>query len=63
VKFVLILALAVSLAGCATPPKRNDVDRLMAHPEFVKAAKAAPNFTTEALETVARLNHELRTRK
>lgn len=51
------------LAGCAAPTQAilptGNVDRLIAHPEFKAAAKAAPGFTSDALNAVAKLEHDL----
>jgi hypothetical protein len=55
-KLLLGSALLLALTGCSTisrPPSR--IDSLLAHPEFRAAAQAAPNFTTEALNTIADL--------
>lgn len=58
----LLLLLA---AGCqATAPKplpapiRDNVTPLLHHPQFGAAARAAPDFTRSALETVIRLSAE-----
>ena len=63
-----LLCLAC-LAGCIRVPVapapviptvlRNDVGRLREHPEYRAAIKAAPDFTRAAMETIARLDHEL----
>lgn len=67
-KHGLVLLAVLALAGCSTAPIaattipdsiRDDVGRLLAHPEAKAAFKAAPNFTQDALETIARLDHEL----
>ena len=53
-----IALLAAALGGCSSPP-RADVARLLAHPQAETAAKAAPDFFTDAMQTIARLDHEL----
>jgi hypothetical protein len=58
----LVLLLPLFAAGCVSAPLRNDVPRLLTHPQFNAAAKAAPDFTTEAMNTIARLDHELNSR-
>lgn len=63
------LLAAVSLAGgCATAPakvpaRRDATEALIRHPQFTDAAKAAPQFVTEALQVVTRYEAELATRK
>jgi hypothetical protein len=42
--------------------KLENVRRLADHPEFPAAAAAAPEFTREALKTVAELEYELERR-
>jgi starvation-inducible outer membrane lipoprotein len=58
----LLLALALALSGCATgarsplPVKSEDnTARLLAHPQFGRAAAVAPDFVNAALQTVTRL--------
>jgi pantoate kinase len=58
-RIFLLLCVSFSLSGCFTPPVRDDVGRLLKHPQLDAAFKAAPDFTEEALTTIARLNHEL----
>ena len=56
----LAIIAALSLAGCATPPvMRDDVGRLLATPGMGAAMKASPEWTSEALRTVAELDREL----
>lgn len=38
---------------------RDDVGRLRGHAQYEAAWRAAPSFTKDAMETIARLNHEL----
>lgn len=47
----LVLALT---GGCMNRPTA-EVSRLLAHPEFRTAAQAAPIFTADCLNTIARL--------
>lgn len=55
----LLLSLCL-LAGCATPPvELNNSDRLIRHPQFKQAVQAAPDFVSDALKTINRLEHEL----
>jgi hypothetical protein len=58
----LLLALAaLTLGGCATsarslPVKSDDNSaRLLAHPQFGRAAAVAPDFVNAALQTITRL--------
>ena len=54
--------LSLFLAGCvSTPPPQNETRRLMAFPGFEDAAKAAPGWTVEVLDSVARMEYELKT--
>lgn len=70
VAIVLLVALhlcalgaAVLLTGCATTPLQlENTRRLMAHPQFQKAADAAPDFVSDALKTVNRLEQEIERR-
>lgn len=64
----LALALALagfSLVGCASAPERSyatsagNVGRLLARPDFETAAKAAPEWTRDALKTVNGLEADL----
>jgi len=55
--------LLISTAGCIAPMQElENVRRLADHPEFPAAAEAAPEFTREALRTVAELEYELERR-
>jgi hypothetical protein len=59
-----ILALLM-LGGCQTPqskteaPKRDATASLIRHPQFNQAAKAAPQFVSEALNMITSLEAEL----
>lgn len=54
-----MLALA-TLAGCATPPVQLDNSaRLIRHPQFKQAVQAAPEFVSDALKTINRLEHDI----
>ena len=46
---LLCAPIWIVLSGCATPK----VESLLKHPEFKAAAQFAPNFTREALQTIA----------
>jgi len=60
---VLLTILLTCTAGCLAPmQKLENVRRLADHPEFPAAAEAAPEFTREALKTVAELEYELERR-
>ena len=57
---------ALTLGGCASgarsplPVKSDDnTARLLTHPQFGRAAAAAPDFVNAALQTVTRLETEL----
>lgn len=68
-KTLSFLLVVLTLTSCATrtrpvqlvelSPMRQDVPRLLKHPEFKQAAKAAPNFVNDVLTLVAELNHEV----
>ena len=61
--WILLTLLLTCTAGCLTPmQKLENVRRLAEHPEFPAAAEAAPEFTREALRTVAELEYELERR-
>lgn len=51
-RFALAL-IALSFAGCAAVSRPSQVERLLQHPEFSAAARAAPNFTSEVLHALA----------
>ncbi len=55
---MMLLAMLV-MSGCATEIKMDNAQRLINHPEFSAAAKAAPNWTREALDTISRLEFEI----
>ena len=57
-KMLLLLLPLVMCSGCLTT-KLNTTDRLIAHPQFKSAALAAPDWTRDALETIADLEREL----
>ena len=55
-----LCALSVAVfTGCATHLRYDNSVRLMDHPEFEAAAKAAPGFVEDALLTVNFLEYEL----
>lgn len=67
-KLSALLAAASLAAGCATtpadlPPRRDATEALIRHPQFTDAAKAAPQFVTEALQVITRYEAELAHRK
>ena len=66
-KRAITVAAMLLLAGCAAPTQAilptGNVDRLIAHPQFTAAAKAAPEFTRDCLNAVARLEHDLANRQ
>jgi hypothetical protein len=45
-------ALALALTGCCTP---SQLPRLRALPDYEDAMRCAPDFTTQALKTIADL--------
>ena len=47
------------LAGCVSTPQGSEARRLMALPGFHAAAEASPEWTVEALDSVARMEYEL----
>ena len=53
-----MLALLLCLVGCMQT-KLNNAERLMNHPQFPTAAKAAPEFTADALKTINALEEQL----
>tara|TARA_Y100000593_G_C4303710_1_gene334669 strand:+ start:473 stop:667 length:195 start_codon:yes stop_codon:yes gene_type:complete len=55
---ILLMCLALLLAGCLMQRLENAA-RLMDHPEFPAAVKAAPRFTADALKTINALEEEL----
>lgn len=62
-RHLLLTALAAAAlggGGCATlPAELNNADRLLRHPQFSAAARVAPDFVSDALKTINRLEHEL----
>lgn len=62
---LLMAFLALVALGCASVPPRDtgtatgNVGRLLRHSEFNAAAKAAPNFTKDALDSVNSLEGRL----
>jgi hypothetical protein len=49
--------------GCHTAPvEYSNTKSLTAHPQFPKAAFHAPDFTRDALRTIAELEYELERR-
>ena len=55
----LLLSLSMlALAGCLVK-RLDNAARLMTHPQFPAAAKAAPDFTADALKTINALEEEL----
>lgn len=59
---LITLTLLCVCTGCQTPVEYNNVQKLTAHPEFPRAAFHAPNFTRDALKTIAELEWELERR-
>jgi hypothetical protein len=57
-------AASLLLFGCATPPPRlparDATAALIAHREFEAAARAAPNWVSDAMSAITRLEAELR---
>ena len=58
INLLILIMLCVS-TGCQTTPKYENVKELTAHPQFPKAAFHAPDFTRQAMRTIARLEYEL----
>jgi len=57
-----LVAVLWACTGCnhyTTVQPTGNVDILAKHTEFGAAAKAAPNFTTEALKIITKLEYEL----
>jgi len=57
----LVCFVSALLSGCATV-RLNNSDRLIAHPQFRDAARAAPVWTSDALKTINRLEAEIERR-
>lgn len=55
---LLMLLSLILLAGCLTPPQANQVQRLLAHPQFPAARQAAPVWAKDALTTINDLQRE-----
>jgi len=51
--------LFVLLVGCGTMRELNGVKTLTDHPQFHRAAQHAPEWTREALRTVADLEYQI----
>jgi len=56
-KLLLMLLSLLLLAGCQTVPT-NQVQRLLAHPQFPAARQAAPVWAKDALNTINDLQKE-----
>ncbi|MBI5770820.1 MAG: hypothetical protein HZA93_23790 [Verrucomicrobia bacterium] len=55
---LLVLFVAIALAGCATPPVQLDnAARLIARPDFEAARQAAPEWCRDALKTINQLEY------
>lgn len=58
---LLVLATGCQLSARRAPlpvSAEDNVTRLLKHPQFQAAAQVAPDFTTDALKTIARLEKE-----
>ena len=55
---LLMLLSALLTAGCQHT-ELSGVEQMLKHPQFPAAAKAAPQFTTEALKKLAEYEYEL----
>lgn len=60
--FVSLVCFVVALLSGCTAVQLNNSDRLIAHPQFRDAARAAPVWTSEALKTINRLEAEIERR-
>ncbi len=58
----IILILPLMLSSCRTVELKN-VETLTKHPQFPQAAQAAPEFTKDALRTVADLEYQIERRR
>lgn len=59
---MLLSALTACQSSAPRPvpaPMRDEVTALLNHPEFPAAARAAPQFTQNAMETIIRLETEI----
>ena len=57
-RMLLLMLLLAMCSGCLTP-RLNNTERLIAHPQFKSAVIAAPNWTEDALKTIADLEREI----
>ena len=57
-KMLSTALLLILLAGCQTAPQVNQVQRLLAHPQFPAARAAAPAWSKEALTVINDLQRE-----
>jgi len=55
---LLLMLLLAMCSGCLTP-RLNNTERLINHPQFRSAVIAAPDWTRDALETIADLEREI----
>lgn len=56
---LILTMLSVMLVGCGTVRELNGVKTLTDHPQFPRAAQQAPEWTREALRTVADLEYKI----
>ncbi len=61
IRMLPLMLLLLACSGCITI-KLNNTDRLITHPQFNAAATAAPDWTRNALETIADLEREIESR-
>jgi uncharacterized lipoprotein YajG len=59
-KLTLLLTM-LALPGCALTPQTNEVQRLRNHPQYETALMAAPEWTSDALNTINDLEQRLNT--
>jgi len=57
-RMLLLMLLLAMCSGCITT-RLNNTERLIAHPQFQSAVLAAPDWTRDALETIADLEREI----
>ena len=57
-RMLLLMLLLAMCSGCLTP-RLNNTERLINHPQFRSAVLAAPDWTRDALETIADLEREI----
>lgn len=63
---ILLLSLQLLALGCQTSARRaplpvkaeDNTAKLMQHPQFPAAARAAPEFLNEVFQTITRLERE-----